>query len=93
MHTLKDLSKKQAKICSEVIGKAADIPWHIFILIDSTIQGRSGLKSENVQRFNHGQGFVIGHQRTNILLIFNGIIIPLPPIPFYIRKNTAGKTD
>ncbi len=45
MHTLKDLSKKQAKIYSEVIGKAADIPWHIFILIDSTIQGRSSLKS------------------------------------------------
>lgn len=85
-YTLKELSKKQAKIYSAVIEKTADLPWHIFILIDSTVQSRSGLKSENVQRFNHGQGFVIGHQRTDILLIFNGIIIPLPPIPFYTKK-------
>lgn len=85
VYTLRDLSKKQAKIYSEVLEKAAELPWHIFILIDSTVQGRSGLKSENVQRFNHGKGFVIGHQWTNILLIFNGIIIPLPPIPFYTK--------
>jgi len=29
---------------------------------------------------------VIGHQRTNIILFFNGIIIPLPPIPFLTGK-------
>jgi hypothetical protein len=86
MYTLEDLSKKQAKIYSEIVGKAGDLPWRIFLLIDSTVQSRCSLKSENVQRFSRGQGFVIGHQWTNILLIFNGIIIPLPPIPFYTKK-------
>jgi hypothetical protein len=86
MYTLKDLSKKQARIYSDIIEKSSGLPWNIFLLIDSTIQVRCGLKSENVQKFNHGKGFVIGHQWTNIILIFNGIIIPLPPIPFYTKK-------
>ena len=33
-----------------------------------------------------GQGFVIGHQWTNIVLIINEILIPLPPIPFYSKQ-------
>ncbi len=84
--TLDDLSKRQARICSKVLKKIQSLPWRVAILIDSTIQSRSSLKSENVQRFNHGQGFVIGHQWTNILLFFNGIIIPLPPISFLTKK-------
>ncbi|MDI6792817.1 MAG: hypothetical protein QME81_08140 [bacterium] len=56
------------------------------MLVDSTIQNRSSLHSDNVQRFNHGKGFVIGHQWTNIILIINTILIPLPPIPFYTKK-------
>lgn len=85
-YTLENLSKKEAKRFSGIIKATESLPWKIFILIDSTLQSRSSLKSENVQRFNHGKGFVIGHQWTNILLIFNGIIIPLRPIPFYSRK-------
>mgnify|MGYP001556961661 CR=1 FL=1 len=84
--TLGDLSKRQARIYSKVLKKIQSLPWRVAILIDSTIQSRSSLKSENVQRFNHGQGFVIGHQWTNILLFFNGIIIPLPPISFLTKK-------
>lgn len=84
--TLDDLSKRQAEIYSKVLKKIQSLPWRVAILTDSTIQSRSSLKSENVQRFNHGKGFVIGHQRTNIILFFNGIIIPLPPIPFLTRK-------
>jgi len=86
-----DLSKKQARIYSGVISGIKHLPWKFFILIDDTLQSRSSLKSENVQRFNHGQGFVIGHQWTNILLIFNGKIIPLPPIPFYTKKYCRDK--
>jgi len=85
-YTLKSLSKKQAKIYSQVLKKMKSVPWCIFIIIDSTFQNRSSMKSENVQKFNSGKGFVIGHQWTNILLFFNGIIIPLPPIPFYTKK-------
>ena len=81
-----DLSKRQARIYSKVLKRIQSLPWRVAILIDSTIQSRSSLKSENVQRFNHGQGFVIGHQWTNIILFFNGIIIPLPPISFLTRK-------
>jgi hypothetical protein len=84
--TLDDLSKRQARIYSKVLKRIQSLPWRVAILIDSTIQSRSSLKSENVQRFNHGKGFVIGHQWTNILLFFNGIIIPLPPIPFLTKK-------
>ena len=62
-----------------------------FIMIDDTLQQRSSLKSGNVQRFNHGRGFVIGHQWTNIILFFNGKIIPLPPIAFYTKKYCRKK--
>jgi hypothetical protein len=34
----------------------------------------------------NGKGYVIGHQWTNIVLIINDILIPLPPIPFYSKR-------
>jgi hypothetical protein len=84
--TLENLSKKQARIYSKILKKLKGLPWQIAILIDSTLQRRSSLYSENVQKFNHGKGFVIGHQWTNIVLIINGVLIPLPPIAFYTKK-------
>ena len=90
-HTLESLSKKQAKVYAKVIKKIKGLPWKIVIIVDSTLQSRSSLKSDNVKKFNHGQGFVVGHQWTNIILVINDIIIPLVPIPFYsksyCRKN------
>ena len=88
VHTLEDLSKKQAKQFSGVIDCLAKgtVPWKVGILIDSTIQGRSSLHADNSKRFNHGQGFVIGHQWTNIVLLINQLFIPLPPIPFHSKK-------
>ena len=86
--TLEDLSKKQAKRLSgamDCLAKAA-VPWKIGLLIDSTIQERSSLHAENCKRFNHGQGFVIGHQWTNIVLMINQMLIPLPPIAFHSKK-------
>jgi len=85
--TLKELPKRRAKIYSKVLKKIQSLPWRVAILTDSTIQSRSSIMSENVQWFNHGKGFVIGHQMTNILLFFNGIIILLPPIPFLTGKQ------
>ena len=54
--------------------------------MDATTQSRSSLKADTVQRFNHGLGYIIGHQWTNILLVFNNILIPLPPIPLYTKR-------
>lgn len=56
------------------------------LAVDSTLQQRTSLHAENVQRFNHGKGFVIGHQWTNCLLIINRLLIPLAPIAFHSKK-------
>ena len=86
--TLEDLSKKHAKHCSKALHSLSQnrLPWKIAILMDSTIQHRASLHPENAKRFNHGKGFVIGHQWTNMVLIINDILIPLPPIPFYSKR-------
>jgi hypothetical protein len=97
---LNELSKRQAKQFGKNIRFIADgkLPWKIAILIDATLQGRSSLHSDNVKRFNHGKGFVIGHQWTNIVLFVNDVLIPLPPIAFYTRSyckehNLTYKTE
>ncbi|MEZ4527773.1 MAG: transposase [Desulfobacterales bacterium] len=95
---MNDLSKKQARIYSRALNASKNAPQKIFVVIDDVIQGRCSLKSENVQKFNHGHGFFIGHQWTNIILLLNGKIVPLPPIPFctekYCReKNITCKTS
>lgn len=86
--TLEDLSKKQAKQFSKSLRYLSQnhLPWKIAILVDSTLQHRASLHTENAKKFNHGQGFVIGHQWTNIVLIINDILIPLPPIAFYSKR-------
>jgi hypothetical protein len=86
--TLEELSKRQAKQFSKTLNWLAkgSLPWKIAILIDSTIQHRSSLHTDNAKRFNHGKGFVIGHQWTNIVLVINDLIIPLPPIAFHTKK-------
>ena len=61
-------------------------PWRVGVIIDATLHGRSSLHVHNAQRFNHGEGFVIGHQWTNVVLVLNGEVITLPPIPF-LSKN------
>ena len=62
------------------------LPWKIAILVESTLQHRASLHPENAKTFNHGNGYVIGHQWTNIVLIINDILIPLPPIPYYSER-------
>jgi len=84
--SLESLSKQQAKRLSISLEAVKGLPWKIVIIIDSTLQNRSSLHPENSKKFNHGQGFVIGHQWTNVVLILNGILIPLRPIPFYSQR-------
>jgi hypothetical protein len=88
VHALCELSKKQARQFSKINTglSTGNLPWNIAISIDATIQNRSSLHTENSKRFNHGKGFVVGHQWTNIVLHINDKVIPLPPIPFYTRK-------
>jgi len=88
IYKLDELSKKQAKQFSKSIELLANgqLPWKIAIIIDATLQRRSSLHAQNVKRFNHGNGFVIGHQWTNIVLFFNDVLIPLPPIAFYTKS-------
>lgn len=88
IYQLDQLSKKQARQFSSAIKflSAGRLPWQVAILIDSTIQHRFSLHSDNVKRFNHGKGFQIGHQWTNIVLLINDKLIPLPPIPFYSKS-------
>ena len=84
--TLDQLSKRQAKHLAKGLHDLKGLPWKIAILIDSTIQHRASLHPENAKKFNHGTGYVIGHQWTNIILVINDILIPLPPIPFYSQS-------
>lgn len=83
--TLEELSKTQAKQFSKCLKSFKGLPWKIALLVDSTIQHRASLHPENAKKFNHGKGYVIGHQWTNIVLVINDILIPLPPIPFHSK--------
>jgi hypothetical protein len=93
IYSLQDLSKKEAKQFFKAMKyiRKNNLRWNVFIIIDSTLQKRTSLHPENSKRFNHGKGFVIGHQWTNIVIIINDRLIPLQPIPFYsktyCRKN------
>ena len=88
VYNLKELSKRQAKQfrgLAQLSGRNL-LPWSIFLLIDSTIHNRSTRHTDNAQRFNHGKGFVIGHQWTHVVLVIGDMLIPLAPIPFYSKK-------
>ena len=91
VYTLESLSKTQSRHLSKVLKRCQGLPWKAVILTDATLQGRCSLHAKNTQRFNHGQGFVIGHQWTNIVLMINEILIPLPPIAFYSRSYCREK--
>jgi hypothetical protein len=84
-YTLEDLSKTQAKQVSKCLKPFKGLPWKIAILVDATLQHRASLHPENAKKFNHGKGYVIGHQWTNIVLVINEILIPLPPIPCHSK--------
>jgi hypothetical protein len=86
VYTLESLSKKQAQQVSKARQKLKELPWNIAIIVDSTLQGRASRHPENAKTFNHGQGFVVGHQWTNIVLLLHDLLIPLRPIPFYSQR-------
>ena len=77
--TLESLSKPQARQVAKARQKLHELPWAIAIVVDSTLQHRASLHPENAKTFNHGQGFIVGHQWTNIVLLLNDRLIPLYP--------------
>jgi Transposase DDE domain len=83
--TLDQLSKSQARKIAKALQRVKGLPWKIMLIIDATVQHRASLHAENAKTFNHGKGYVIGHQWTNIVLVLGDILIPLPPIPFYSK--------
>jgi hypothetical protein len=84
--TLESLSKTQARQFAKTLERLNGLPWKIVIIIDSTLQHRASLHPENAKTFNHGKGYVIGHQWTNIVLLLGDMLIPLRPIPFYSKR-------
>jgi Transposase DDE domain len=84
--TLDNLSTTQARRVAKALHRIKGLPWKIVILIDSTLQHRASLHPENAKTFNHGQGYVIGHQWTNVVLVLGDILIPLKPIPFSSKR-------
>jgi len=60
--TLEQLSKTQARQCAKALTRVHGLPWKSAILIDATRQRRASLHPENTPTFNHGKGYVIGHQ-------------------------------
>jgi hypothetical protein len=57
------------------------------LIVDATLHTRSTLHTDNSQKFNHGAGYVIGHQWTNVVLVIGEKTIPLPPISFISRNK------
>src|SRR6185436_12986808 len=84
--TLDQLSKTQARKIAKTLERVRGLPWKILLIIDATLQHRASLHPENAKTFNHGKGYVIGHQWTNIVLVLGDILIPLRPIPFYSKR-------
>src|SRR5262249_51472168 len=76
----------QARQFAKTLARVKGLPWKIVIIIDSTLQHRASLHPENAKTFNHGKGYVIGHQWTNIVLVLGDMLIPLKPIPFYSKR-------
>jgi len=83
--TVDSLSKKQARQFAKPLHDLKGLPWNMAIFMESTLQRRASLHPDNAKKFNHGQGFVIGHQWTNIVLILNDMLVPLRPIPYYSK--------
>jgi hypothetical protein len=84
--TLDNLSQTQARQFAKTLQRVKGLPWKIVIIIDATLQHRASLHPENAQTFNHGKGYVIGHQWTNVVLVLGDMLIPLKPIPFYSKR-------
>ena len=81
--TLRRIAKQFQKDPSLVSGT----PWKIFLIVDSTLHRRTSRHIQNSQKFNHGDGWVTGHQWTNTVIVIGNRVIPLPPIAFHTEED------
>ena len=81
--TFRRIAKQFQKDPSLVSGT----PWRIFLIIDSTLHRRTSRHIQNSQKFNHGDGWVIGHQWTNVVIVIGSRFIPLAPIAFHTEDD------
>lgn len=75
------------KISKSRVPLVPGAPWTIALIIDATLHPRSSRHVQNAQKLNHGEGFIVGHQWTNIVLVIGNRTIPLPPIPFWTKAE------
>jgi len=75
---------KLMRLRKKIVG---DQKWTVMLIIDSSLHSRSSRHVQNGQRFNHGDGWVKGHQWTNIGLLIAGQFVPLAPIAFYTQDE------
>ena len=81
-------ARRRLKKLMKIRKPSVDVsPWTISIIVDSTLHERSSKNIENAQKFNHGKGWITGHQWTNIGIAINGQYVPFPPIPFYTKEE------
>lgn len=62
------------------------LPWKVAISLESTLPQRASLHPDNAKKFHHGKGYGIGHQWTTMVVILNGVLIPLRPLPSYSER-------
>ena len=84
--TLESLSKTQAKPVSQARQKLQELPWHIALVVESPRPHRARLHPANAQTFNHGPGFVVGHQWTHSVLLLHDLLMPRRPSPFSSQR-------
>lgn len=77
------VARRLAKLRKPLVKRT---PWTVAIIVDATLHPRSSRHVHNAQRLSQGQGMVIGHQWTNVVLLVAGRVIPLPPIPFLTKS-------
>lgn len=97
LRTLERLSQQESKrVCQEKLRPVIPgSPWKVAIIIDSTLHVRSSDRVHNATMMTSSvhRGFIDGHRWTNIVLMVNDRLIPLPPIPHYTRAECRARGE
>jgi hypothetical protein len=80
--TLESLSKNHAQHVATVRQKWQELPWHLALGVERTLHQRASLHPATAKTFQHGQGWVVGHPWTHIVLRLHALLMPRRPIPF-----------
>ncbi len=88
--TRERLANPPARQCATTRARRTGLPWTRLILIDSPRPPRARLHPAKAQTFHHGQGAVIGHPWTHIVVLLGDRRLPLQPMPF--ARQRSGQT-